>query len=293
MAHVAIIGPGAIGCVLAAWLARSGRHRVTLCARTPIEAGLRVETPDGVLVSQPEVVTHPERLSPADWAFVATKAYDAEAAAAWFPRLGPSVPVAIVQNGVEHRARFAPWLAAERCVPVMVHIPAERDAPGRVRQRGPAELVVADDAHGRALAELFAGTRVSVACTADLTSVLWRKLCLNAAGAVPALVLEPAGVLRDEAWGEVARALVRECIAVGRAEGAVLEDELVERVLDAYRSGPPDAVNSLHADRLAGRPMEVDARNGAIVRLGRKHGLPTPCNQMVVALLEHAQRARR
>ena len=47
-----------------------------------------------------------------------------------------------------------------------------------------------------------------------------------------------------------------------------------------------DSVNSLHADRLARRPTEIDARNGVIVRLGRKHGIPTPCNQMAVALME-------
>jgi 2-dehydropantoate 2-reductase len=92
--------------------------------------------------------------------------------------------------------------------------------------------------------------------------------------------------MRDEAIGEVARDLVRECIAVGRAEGAVLADDLVESVIQGYRQGAPDSVNSIQADRQAGRPMEIDARNGVIVRLGRKHGIATPCNQMAVALLE-------
>jgi len=102
-------------------------------------------------------------------------------------------------------------------------------------------------------------------------------------------VLEPAGVLHDEELGDVARALVRECVAVARAEGAVLDDALAEDVLAEYRAGPRDAVNSLHADRLAGRRMEVDARNGAVVRLGRKHGIATPANQLVALLLERAQ----
>jgi 2-dehydropantoate 2-reductase len=82
------------------------------------------------------------------------------------------------------------------------------------------------------------------------------------------------------------RSLVRECIAVGTAEGASLNESLVESVLDGYRNAPPDSINSLHADRIAGRPMEIDTRNGVIVRLGAKHGIPTPFNQMIVALLE-------
>jgi 2-dehydropantoate 2-reductase len=56
-------------------------------------------------------------------------------------------------------------------------------------------------------------------------------------------------------------------------------------VLQGYRAAPPDSVNSLHADHAAGRQTEIDARNGAIVRLGRKHGIATPCNGMAVALL--------
>ena len=102
---------------------------------------------------------------------------------------------------------------------------------------------------------------------------------------LPALLLQPSGVLRGQAIGEVALQIVRECIAVGRAEGARLDDELAGTVLQRYRAAPTDSINSLHADRMAGRPMELDARNGVIVRLGQKHGIPTPANRMAVALL--------
>ena len=85
------------------------------------------------------------------------------------------------------------------------------------------------------------------------------------------------------------RDIVRECIAVGRAEGAQLDDSLADLVIAGYQRSPPDSVNSLHADRIAGRPMETDARNGVIVRLGSKHGIPTPLNAVIVALLEAAQ----
>jgi 2-dehydropantoate 2-reductase len=86
--------------------------------------------------------------------------------------------------------------------------------------------------------------------------------------------------------------MVRECIAVGRAAGATLDDSIVEAVVDGARNAPADSINSLLADRMAGRPMEIDARNGAVVRLGRKHGIPTPLNEMAVALLVAAQDAR-
>ncbi len=285
MARIAIVGPGAIGGTMAVWLQQRAQHEVVLCARRPIQ---RLRLTDGatVLSAKLQVLTAPSEATPVDWVLVATKAYDATGAAAWFEGLrSEGAPVAILQNGVEHRERFADFVAAEKIVPVMVDCPAERSAPGEIRVRGAAKMAVADDELGRHFASLFANTPVTVELSSDFRSTLWRKLCLNSAGALSAILLKPAGVMRDERIGEIARGLVRECISVGRAEGALLDDSLVESVLQAYRNAPPDSMNSLHADRAAGRPMEVDARNGVIVRLGRKHGIATPYNETLVALL--------
>lgn len=280
--RIAIIGPGAVGAVMAARLGRV--HEVLLCSRRPL-AALVVETAEGSIAIRTAGRTESDRATTVDWILVATKAHDSDGAARWLPSLsGVDAPVAILQNGVEHRERFLAYLPADRIVPVVVECPAERPEPSRVRQRGPARLTVADDVAGRAFAALFAGTGVEVTLTPDLRSAAWRKLCVNAPGILSALLLRPAGVLHEEGLGNVARDLVREAIAVGRAEGAVLEDTLVESVLAGYQSAPADAVNSLLADRLAGRPMELDARNGAIVRLGLAHGIATPCNRMAVCL---------
>lgn len=286
MARIALIGPGAVGGIIAAWLQHTGRHEVVLCARRAFTE-LRVETPAGPLASQPRLLTSPNAASPCDWVLVATKAYDAASAATWFPRLvGPGTRVAILQNGVEHCARFAPWVPTSQLLPVMVDIPAERSAPGVIRQRAPGLLRVPDEATGRDFVALFAGSIIDAATAADFRTTVWRKLCFNSAGVLNALLLQPAGIFRDDAVAELARAIVRECVAVGRAEGALLDELLPDTVVQAYRAAPADSVNSLHADRAAGRPMELDARNGVIVRRGRHHGIPTPCNQMAVTLLE-------
>ncbi len=286
MARIAIVGPGAVGGVIAAWLCSTGRHEVTLCARRPL-GELHVETPQGLLTARPAVLTAPELAKPVDWVLVATKAYDAAGAATWLKGLAArGAPVAILQNGVEHRERFTPYLPAEQIVPVMIDCPAERTDPTHIRQRGTAKMVVQDEARGREFAALFAGTPVEVSLTRDLKSAVWRKLCLNSSGVINALLLQPTAALHDEKLGELLRAMVRECMAVGRAEGAVFEEGLADTILQASRNAPPDSVNSIQADRAAGRPMEVDARNGVIVRLGRKHGIATPYNEMAVALLE-------
>jgi 2-dehydropantoate 2-reductase len=107
------------------------------------------------------------------------------------------------------------------------------------------------------------------------------------------VLLEPAGISHHEGVAEILRAIVRECVAVGRATGAVLGDEIADEIVERMRRGPREAANSMLADRRAGRPMEIDARNGVIVRHGREHGIPTPMNSLMVAMLEAAAESRR
>lgn len=286
MSHIAIIGPGAIGGALAAFLEKAGRHRVTLCGRRPLEQ-LTIETDTGSMTLRPNVLTSPDDASPADVVLVATKAYDTAGAAAWFPRLvSPSTTIAILQNGIEHVERFSPYAPAGQILPVIVLLPAERLEPTRIRQRGTAKLAAPVNEHGRRLAEIFAGTEVTVELPSDFRDRLWRKLIGNAPGILNALLLRPTGAMHDERIGELVRAIASECEAVGIAEGITFEPDVVGAVLRGVRRAPPDSINSIHADRLAGRPLETDARNGVIVRLGKKHGIPTPCNAMAVTLLD-------
>ena len=286
MARIAIVGVGAIGGVTAALLQQAGGHELLLCTRRPM-SGLSVDTPDGLVNVRAVFVTDPNDASEVDWVIVATKAYDVAGAAKWLDRLcSKGAPVAVLQNGVEHRERFAPYVATEKIVPVMVDCPAERQATDRIRQRGVMHLKVADNALGRDFVELFAGTTTDATVVPDFLSVVWRKLCFNSAGVLSALVMQPAGVVRGEAMGDVALQIIRECAAVARAEGAHLEENVADVVLAAQRAAPADSINSMLADRQANRPVEIDARNGVIVRLGRKHGIATPANSMAVALME-------
>jgi 2-dehydropantoate 2-reductase len=282
---IALIGPGAIGGTVAAWLARA--HTVTVCARTPFRA-LHVTTPEGVIEAQPTLLTDPAGASPVDWVLIATKTYDADGAAAWLPGLlGPETRVAVLQNGVEHVRRFAPYVDETRIVPAVVDIPAERDAPGRIRQRRSGTIVVPEDAAD--FVALFAHCPIAVSTARDFQTIAWKKLALNCAGVVNGLVMKPAGISRNPAIADLMRGLVAECVAVGRAEGAVLAGGLIDAVVRHYQEAPADSVNSLLADRLAGRPTEIDARNGVIVRLGKKHGIAAPLNALAATLISAAQ----
>jgi len=272
--------------VVAALLQATGHHEITLCTRRPMD-GLMVHTPDGVVSVKATNVTDPALAEAADWVLVATKTYDAKGAAEWLsPLCKGGAPVAILQNGVEHRERFANDVSTELILPVVIDCPAERQSDGRVLQRGAVRMQVEAGGLGKEFSQLFAGANATIELTDDFITAAWRKLCMNSAGVISALVAKPSGVLQeDEALGKVALEIVAECAAVGRVGGARLEDDIGLRVLEGYRAQPPDSINSMLADRLAGRPMEIDARNGVIVRKGEKHGIRTPSNRMAVALL--------
>jgi len=289
MATILLVGPGAIGATLTAWLDQDDRHHLSVATRTPFDS-IEVQTPDGLIRSSPQVLTDPAQAKPVDWILATTKAYDSESAAQWFPKAtGPKTRLAVIQNGVEHMARFEKHFDRERIVPVMIDLPAERLSPGRTVQRGPAHLVVPSGKNGADFLALFAHTNFDAKQTDDFTTAVWKKLCLNSAGVVSAVLVKPAGIVHHDGVAEIIRTIVRECVAVGRAEGATLEDAIPDDIVDRMKRGSREAGNSIYADRKAGRPMEIDARNGVIVRLGKKHGIAAPMNQLMVTLLEAAQ----
>lgn len=286
MTTIAVIGPGAIGGTVAAWLAQNPDLSITLCARTPFD-DLRVETPAGVITANPEVLTDPASARPVDWVLVATKTYDVDGTAPWLARLvGAQTRVAIIQNGVEHVRLFSHLVPAEQLVPVMINLPAARSAPGRIVQQRHGILAVPAGRNGDDLVALFAHTEIKASADADFLSQAWIKLCSNCAAIVPALTLRATGPVWNDDLEAIIRGLAEECAAVGRAEGASIPQSVVETTIaNARAMSEGTRGSSIQADRLAGNKMEIDARNGVIVRLGSKHGIPTPMNKVLVTLL--------
>jgi len=97
-----------------------------------------------------------------------------------------------------------------------------------------------------------------------------------------------SGMFRRDDIATLSRAYLKECLAVARAEGADLGDEVVDEMADMFRQTPEDMTTSMLSDREARRPLEWDIRNGVIVRRARKHGLATPISDVIVPLLAAA-----
>lgn len=295
-ATVAVVGLGSIGGPAAACLGDAGRHDVVACVRRPLD-GITLDRPEGGVRVPLRALTDPADAGPVDWVLLCTKAQDSEAAGAWLRRLCvPSTRIAVLQNGVDHAARVAPFAPGCAVVPSVVYYNGERTGPDSVRMRHVSadDLVVPDDADGRAFRDLLDGTTIRVGLSEDFTTLMWRKLLINAvANPLTALTRQRQAVLRRPEMETLGRDVLAEAAAVGRAAGAALADDEPDRIIRQLFSFPPEVGTSMYFDCLAGRPLEVEALTGAIVAAGARHGVPTPLNRTLLTLLRAISDAAR
>jgi 2-dehydropantoate 2-reductase len=285
VARVLVVGPGAIGGVLAA-LAHERGHDVALAVRTPFRT-LVVRTGDVEREVGVRVLTDPADAGRADWVLLATKAQDTPSTAGWLAAAtGEGTVVVVAQNGVDHEARVRDLVAAgTRVLPAAVVLGAEALGPGHVVHHGYGRLTVPAGADADALAEVVGGGAdgLEIDGTDDMRTATWRKLISNAvANPITALTGRRNGVLAEPATAELVRGLAREVVAAGVAEGADLSEDDVTALVEHYATMPPSLGTSMLYDRLAGRPLEHEYLTGAVVAAADRHGVDVPVTRRVV-----------
>ncbi|MBO0851731.1 MAG: oxidoreductase [Pseudonocardia sp.] len=290
---VAVVGPGAIGATFAAVARRAGVRDLALCGRTRVERiTVREDDGDAVVLDGDggAVRTDPDTVAgPVDWLLLAVKAHQTRGAEHWLRALaGPGTVVVVLQNGVEHHERVAPFVDGATVLPAVVWCPAEPLGRETVRLRGEPALTVPDQPEGHRLAELLTPGGARVDRAADFRTELWRKLIMNAVAGLTVLTGRRAGMFRRPDVHRLAGALARECVAVATAEGALLTEADADAITDRFVAMPPDLGSSILFDRVAGRALEWDARNGVVQRFGARHGVPTPISDVLVPLLAAA-----
>jgi 2-dehydropantoate 2-reductase len=304
---IAVIGAGGVGGYFGArfaaagedvWFVARGRHLAAMR-----EQGLKVESPLGDVHLRPTRATdRPTEIGPADLVVVAVKLWDTEAAAeAARPLLGPETGVVSLQNGIDAGDRLAAVLGERHVLLGSCQISAAIASPGVVRQVGKMAKIQLGERDNRPSARaerlrdalLRAGLGAEI--PADIGVAVWEKfLLVTTFGAVGALARAPIGVLRSL---PETRALLERCaaeaLAVGLGRGVALPPDAVSSTLAMLDRLAPAATTSLQRDLAEGRPSELEAWSGAVVRLGREVGVPTPLHEVVHhAMLPGERRAR-
>jgi 2-dehydropantoate 2-reductase len=286
---VAVVGPGAVGTTVAAYLSAAG-HPVRVCGRTPRP---RIELrPDG---GNPITVPGPVCIDPADIAgpvkivLLAVKATQNADAARWLARLcNQGTIVVVLQNGVEQVEQVQPLCPSSTVIPGIVWFSAETQPEGWVRLRGEARLALPTGPAATSFAGLWRAAGGIADCDPDFVTAAWRKLLVNAVAGLMVLTGRRSGMFRRDDLADLAHRYAAECLEVARAEGAQLADDVAPGTVQMFRQAPTDMGTSMLADREAGHPQEWDIRNGVIIRKARPHGIATPISDVLVPLLAAA-----
>ncbi|WP_055489825.1 ketopantoate reductase family protein [Streptomyces sp. TP-A0356] len=280
---VAVLGPGGVGGLLAALLARAGHRVICLAgdetAKTLRDQGIQVHSDRyGAFTARVEADT--ELREPADVVLVAVKHTALDAALERVPAtaLGEGALVVPLLNGVEHPAALRGRYGAGRVAPAVIRVESTRLSPGVIEHGSPFVEVdltgetVAGDRLGRLAGALeWAGVQVRV--LDGEAAALWAKMAFLA----PLALLTtrygvPLGDVRTRHRTELV-SLVEETAAVGRASGAATD---AAAALARYDAFPPEMKSSMQRDAEAGRPLELDAIGGALLRAAERHGVAVP-----------------
>lgn len=304
--RIAVVGAGGVGGYFGGKLALAGED-VALIARGAHlvairERGLRVESAGGDFTVRPAAATDsPAEVGPVDMVLVGVKTWQvAEVARTLGPLLGPETGVVPLLNGVEAPAELAAALGPGPVLGGLCRISAQVVAPGVIRHTAIAPSVAFGEldnrrsARAEALLAAFTRAGVSAAIADDIRLAMWEKFLLITTWGIGALTRTPVGAWRSvPETRAMAEAAMREVVAVAQASGVRLPAEAVGRNLGFLDMVPPEGVTSMQRDIMEGRPSELEAQNGAVVRLGRAAGVPTPTHALIYAsLLPQELRAR-
>jgi len=307
--RIAIVGVGGVGGRFGAFLARAGEEMVFVARgehlRAIRENGLVLETPEEEIRVRPALATDdPAAAGPVDVILLGVKSWQVEEAArAMAPLLGPETFVVPLQNGVEAADQLAGVLGAQRVLLGMCRTFSFVAAPGRIRSLGRIHTVDFGERdtskrpseRAERLLRTLRSAGIQAAIPPDVHVALWQKfLMVVSVGGVGAVEQKPMGALRsDPATRARVRGAMEEILALARARRVALPADSVERAMEFIDSLAPEGTSSLQRDVAEGKPSELEAWNGAVVRLGRESGVPTPVHtEIYERLLPLERRAR-
>lgn len=306
--RIAVFGSGAVGGYFGGRLAEAGEE-VHFIARgrhlaAIRERGLQVHSVDGDFLVEPGRFTgDPSSIGPVDVVLVGIKAWQIpEGAQAIRPLVAERTCIIPLQNGIEAPDQLAEVFGAGRVLGGLCRVLAWIEGPGIIQHAGVGPYIAFGELDGGSssraeiLREAFSRTRgVNAEIPPDIRAAMWSKFVFIAAlGGAGSLTRAPIGVIRSQP--ETRRLLedaLREIHAVALGHRIALPADTVETTLEFIDRLPADGTASMQRDIMQGRPSELEAQVGAVVRLGERAGVPVPVHRLIYsALLPHERRAR-
>ncbi len=292
--RIAIYGSGGVGAYFGGRLAQIGKGVTFIARNENLKAlrthGLKVGSIAGDFsIDKVNVTNNPAEVGIVDYVLCCVKAWQVPAAArAMQPMVGPDTLVVPLQNGVEAPAQLASILAEENILGGLCAIVAFQASPGHIKHSGANPLIRfghldnRPDPRVHALSEVFnhcSGVKSSI--PDDIQVAMWQKFMLITPwSGLGAVSRAPSGdLLEQPETRELLTQAIEEIYQLGRAREIDLPADSVAKTMATLEGIPPNSTTSMQRDLVRGRPSELDAQNGAVIRLAHDLELDTPVNR--------------
>jgi len=296
--RTAIFGTGGAGGYFGAQLALAGEDVVFIARgehlRAIREHGLILESDDGEKVVRAVTTDDPASVGQVDVILMGVKTWQLkDAARSMLPMMHANTFVVPLQNGVEAASDVAEVVGDDRAADGTCNTITRIVGPGRIRSLGPVNFIRFGERDNRKservvrFRDMVTNSGVRAEIPDDIRVAVWKKFCFSGGcGGIAAASRSPAGVFRSiPQMRSLIERSIAEVVAVGRAMNVNLENTQVAETLVFLDSLAYESTPSLLRDISAGKPSELEAWTGAVVRLGRKAGVATPINDVVYAVL--------
>ena len=304
--RIAVIGAGAVGGYFGGRLAEAGNDVVFLVRGKTLEAlragPLRVKSINGDFEVKVRATNDPADIDSPEAVLIAVKAWQVPDAAEAIRKMrGENSVIIPLQNGMEAPQQLAAILGDDRVAGGLCRIVAEALEPGQIHHRtvepsiefGELEPLRNPDRLEQ-LRDVFVAANVRCQIPRDIGLAMWEKFLFIMWGSLGAVTRLPVGPIRSspELRARLIAAL-EEVAQIARAHGKDLNAETISKTLAMIDAQPAETTSSMQRDIMAGRPSELEAQTGAVVRFGKKMGVPTPMHDAIYAeLLPLERRAR-
>ncbi|MCL0044157.1 ketopantoate reductase family protein [Dehalococcoidia bacterium] len=297
--RVAVMGAGAVGSYLGGILACSGNH-VTLIARGEHlhairDRGLQVYSQHGDFVVRIEAADNPADVGPVDLVLFTVKTYHNEdAIPLMLPLIGGDTRILTLQNGVESWEQLQSYVGIDCVLPGAIYIEVKRETPGVVCQLGSVYRMVFGEPNGGLttstveIREMFVAAGMPTEISDVIIKALWTKWLFisTLAGVTSASRANLSALLETPQSRQLIVQVMTEIEEIGRKQMVALDEDVVARTFLYMEAEAAALKASMFSDLESGRPLELEALTGAIVRMGRRVGVPTPANEVIYGLLK-------
>lgn len=306
--RIAIFGSGGVGGYFGGRLAEQGEDVIFIARGAHLEAmtrtGLQVDSIAGDFnLSKVSATDNPKLAGQVDYVICSVNAWQVQAAAkAMRPMIGPETLVIPLQNGVEAPGQLIEVLGADAVVGGLCAIITFQTGPGHIKHIGANPLIrfAHLDNHAdpriNTLSEAFNrcnGVKSSI--PDDVNVALWQKfLLISPWSGVGAVTRAPIGVLLQQAeTRQMLLDAMQEIYTLALARDIEMPQDSVQKTMNTLESFPPNSTTSMQRDIVDGLPSELDAQNGAVVRLADEVEVDTPVNRFILGSLRSLElRAR-